>query len=218
MDSSSTPFRPKLRYLLAGMVLAILVLSMWGWYGLHLHDKFFPRRWGESYPGVFRSGQIDPRIIESTLASHNIKTIVCLKEAADDSRANVAEVNAASKLHIIRTCIPMYGNGYGSLDNYALAIETIEKSRLHGDPVLVHCGAGTHRTGGVLASYKVLVLGVDPQVCLNEMMQYNFNSDQNRVLVPFLNQQMKALAQELVKRGVISAVPAPLPQLPASAP
>src|SRR5258708_1153735 len=73
------------RNVLLGMLVVTIGLGLWGWYGLHLKDKFFPRRWGKALPGVYRSGQIDARIIKATLEKYKIQQIVCLKEESDNS-------------------------------------------------------------------------------------------------------------------------------------
>ena len=106
------------------------------------------------------------------------------------------------------------GDGTGDIARYADAIETIAKCRAEGKPVLVHCAAGSQRTGGVVASFRVLVLKQDPKDAVAEMARYDWDPVEDVDLLAFVNGHMPKLAEMLVERGVIEEVPNPLPLLP----
>ena len=120
---------------------------------------------------------------------------------------------AAAKLGIERLIFPLSGNGTGDINNYAKAIAAICEAQEKEKPVLVHCAAGVQRTGGVIATYRLLVEKKDTPFVLAEMMHYGWNPRRNVHLLPYLNSNMAKLAKLLQQMGVIDDVPASLPQL-----
>ena len=76
----------------------------------------------------------------------------------------------------------------------------------------MHCAAGSYRTGGVIASYRMLIEGKAPDEAWAEMEQYSWNSD-IPILPEYLNSHMGELTEKLLQLGVIDSVPDPLPVL-----
>ena len=74
----------------------------------------------------------------------------------------------------------------------------------------MHCAAGSYRTGGVIASYRMLIEGKAPDEAWAEMERYSWNSD-NPILPEYLNSHMGELTEKLLQLGVIESVPDPLP-------
>ena len=131
-------------------------------------------------------------------------------EAPDDPN-QAAEKQAAQELGIERVRFPLHGDGLGDIHNYALAVAALAK---RGDrTALVHCAAGSQRTGGVIAMYRVLVEKGSPQDAWAEMARYGWSPEKDHVLLEFLNENMGELAGQLQKMGVIAKVPDPLPLL-----
>lgn len=199
------------------IVLALLVLlvvgGVIGWHKL-VRDRIYPRRLGVVTPAlIYRSGQIDQGLIESTLRDRHIHTIVDLTGYEADDADNLAEVAAAERLGIEHIRLPMKGDGVGSVERYAQAVAQLDHAARSGQPVLVHCSAGTQRTGGVVASYRLLVQHQDPQTVLVEMQRYDWDPQEDHTLSHFLNENLPAIADALVERGVIDHAPDPMPRL-----
>ena len=109
----------------------------------------------------------------------------------------------------------MSGNGTGDIGDYAKAVAAIYRAQQENKPVLVHCAAGTHRTGGVIAAYRLLIQHKDADAVRAEMMQYGFNPNKHTNLRMFLNNNMMAIAEKLKAMGVIDKVPASIPAIKA---
>ena len=77
--------------------------------------------------------------------------------------------------------------------------------------MLVHCAAGSQRTGGVFAAYRTLVQGMAPEQAIAEMQKFDWDPDKDQVLLDYLNENIGHIAQQLVLAGVIGQVPSPLP-------
>ncbi|MBT3898454.1 MAG: hypothetical protein HOF32_07210, partial [Gammaproteobacteria bacterium] len=82
--------------------------------------------------------------------------------------------------------------------------------------VLVHCSAGSQRTGGVIAMYRLLVQKQPVLPILEEMEQYDWDAKDDRVLSIYLDKNIDILAERLVSLSVIEAVPSHLPSFVAT--
>jgi protein tyrosine phosphatase (PTP) superfamily phosphohydrolase (DUF442 family) len=105
---------------------------------------------------------------------------------------------------------PLVGDGTGDWREYARAVTAIVRAKEAGRPVLVHCYAGSQRTGGTIALYRLLVRRDDPRAVVNELPRYAWRPDRDRVLLEYLDAHLPEIATELVARGVIeSAIEVP---------
>ena len=81
-----------------------------------------------------------------------------------------------------------------------------------GKAVLVHCAAGSQRTGGVIALWRVLRDGWTVEQALHEMEAFDWDPDDDRELVDYLDTNMPELVSRLAALKVIETIPDPLPR------
>ncbi len=212
-DHAPRPRKSIARLLLTfGVIVAVIGGGIWVWEEV-LEDRLIAKRFGVVVPGsIYRSGQLSPTLVRKTLAKHDIDLVVHLGVHDPRNKAHVAERAAVEALGIERRLFPLQGDGTGDIDNYAQAIAAIVAARDAGRKVLVHCAAGSYRTGGVIASYRMLIEGKAPDEAWAEMERYSWNSD-NPILPEYLNSHMGELTEKLLQMGVINSVPDPLPVL-----
>lgn len=196
-------------------VIAFLALAVSvGVWNQWIKYRIIPKRWGIVQSGaIYRSGQLHPALIERVLRANQIQVIVDLTTDRNPDAFQLAEANAAKRLGIEHCHYPLKGDGTGDIRHYAAAIARIHQATLSNQPVLVHCAAGSQRTGGIIASYRLFVEHASPQDVIKEMEQYDWDPEKNRVLIEYLNTQLPTLARLLTENGVISEPPAPLPYL-----
>lgn len=175
--------------------------------------RFKPRRFGVVEAGaIYRSGQIHEALIEDVLREHGIRVIVDLAEDKPGGEHAAAERAAAKRLGIRKVDLKgLRGDAVGPIASYAEALEAIVRAREAGEPVLVHCEAGSQRTGAAVAWYRMLIQGWDGARAHEETTDYQRWHSKNEKLVPFVNANMQALAAMLVARGILERVPDPLP-------
>jgi protein tyrosine/serine phosphatase len=197
------------------IVLAVILIggSIWLWHDV-IRDRVIPKRWGCVEQGaIYRSGVLSAALIERTLKKNDIQVIVSLTGEKPDDPDHIAEMRTAEKLGIELHRFGLGGDGTGDIEHYAQAIAAIVKAKQEGKPVQVHCAAGTQRTGGVVACYRLLVLGDPKEDVLREMRAYDWDPKGNPKLIPYVNENMHTLSTRLVELGVIESVPDPLPLL-----
>ena len=186
------------------------------WNGM-FRDRIVPKRWGVVVPGrVYRSGQLSEHLVERQLLEHRIKTVVDLQSIDPACPGQAAELDAARRNGVEIVRCPLAGDGTGDIRQYAEAIATIDRCERVGRPVLVHCAAGSQRTGGVVAAYRILVRRESPEAAYSELREYGWDPRKDRKLIEYVNGQMAELARLLAERDVIECVPDPLPALPSS--
>lgn len=194
-------------------IAILLLISAWAW-NRFIQDRFFPRRFGTVEQGlIYRSGRLYSGLVEETIKKYHIAKIIDLTGTGLDNRDKRAEVDASLALGVELVQLPLDGDGGGDIRRYAEAIWQIYDATVHEKPVLVHCAAGSQRTGGVIAAYRLLVQHRLPAEVYNEMMRYDWSPDKDQGLLSYLNQNMSVLAKLLVEKGVLSSIPKPLPQL-----
>lgn len=195
--------------------MALLLVSGWVLWIQFGKDLTFPRNFSAVESGlVYRSGRLSVTTAESALRDNNIGAVVSLISDNDKPEDALPMKQAVELLGIQRVVFPMNGNGIATPERYALAVEAMVEATKQGRPVLVHCNAGAQRTGGVVATYQMLVRQVDPRLAMREMVLRGHDRERNPRLVPWLNENMGTIATILARQGVIDRVPSPLPQLP----
>lgn len=197
--------------LILGIVAAVIGggIGLWEWV---LEERFVPKRFGvveEAH--LYRSGQISRFLIEDTLAKHEIDVVIDLTGFDENDPDQVTETSAIETLGIDGRRFPMRGDGTGKLENVINAVTAIHESQTRGDKVLVHCAAGTQRTGHVLSAYLLLVRDRAGSEVWREMTRYDWDPDKDKEWPRMLNENMPEIANALVERGVIAEVPSPLP-------
>lgn len=185
------------------LVLLALIAGGVIWWYAGLRNYFIPDNFGVVEPGkIYRSAQIHRRILRQTLLDNNIKVIVDLSQ--EDSPDAQAEKQIAADLGVERIAIAgLGGKGVGDPDAYPEALRAIVDANRKGKAVLVHCQSGAQRTGGVIATYRMLVQGRDEAQAFEEAKQFHFRPSQNPHLVPFVEQHLREWKAKLEAEHVV---------------
>ena len=193
----------------------IIVVAAVAWHKV-VEDLVIPKKFGVVEPGsIYRSGQISFALMEKVLTKYGIKRIVALTGEKKDDIDVKTEIETARKLGIELLRYPMAGNGTANDPNlYVHAVIALDESVKEHKPVLVHCAAGAQRTGGVVAVYRLLIQGKQPDEVIAEMKKYGHDPQDNPALFAYLNENMATFAQKLYENKVIEEIPAKLPKLP----
>jgi len=161
---ASEPVRRRLAA--AALLIAAATLAGVAW-DKAVKDHLFPKRFSEVTPDqIYRSGRLTPGATRRVVEAHDIRTEVDLggwdQGSVDERRAALT----ADELGITRHTLRLYGDATGDPNRYvdALRIMTDPASQ----PVLVHCAAGTERTGALVAFYRHIIEGVDLEQALAE--------------------------------------------------
>ena len=199
-----------------GMRLALgaLALGLVGLLGFDaLEHEIRPKKLVEVEPGLYRSGQISPRLIRDVLEEHRIGQVVWMLHYDASKSSHRAEKQALDELGIPFGNYQLRGDGTGKITRYADAIAAIARARRAGIPVLVHCAAGARRSAAAVAMYLLLVEGRAHDEVYRELDRFGGRPVAESPLLAYLNDHMEELAELLVQRGVIERAPDPLPLL-----
>ena len=198
----------KLIAIALAMVLSVVLI----WEEV-LEDRVVPKRWGiVEEESIYRSGQLHEALVERTLKNNEIDVVINMNKWRLDKPAQAAEETAVEVLGIESARYPMGGDGTGDPAHYVLAVEHLHRSSEAGQRVLVHCTAGSQRTGAVIALYRTLIQGWSVDEVLDEMEIYDFDRKDDTILLDFLDTHIDDIATQLAARGVLEAVPDPLPK------
>jgi protein-tyrosine phosphatase len=179
-----------------------------------LRDRFIPKRWGVVEEGrVFRSGQLSRHLVKQMFETYHIQSVVDLTYDSQEDLNHAAELAAIAELGIERTLCPLLSDGTGDVHIYAQAVSAVARAARHEKPVLVHCAAGTQRTGGVVALYRLLVQRKPPVIVFEELRKYKYDPTRSPKLLNYLNAHIAEIADDLVRDGTIERVPDPMPRL-----
>jgi protein tyrosine/serine phosphatase len=209
---------PKSSHKRLAAITAIVVIAIGGAFTWEkgLKPRVVARKFGVVEPGsIYRSGQLSRFVVTDVLRENRIGTIIFLSGDRAEQPDVEAEVDAAKQLEIDRYNYPLRGDGTGDIRQYARALQTMVDSQRAFKPVLVHCSAGSQRTGAAIAFYRLLVQNRPSAEVYAELRQWEYDPAHNPKLVPYVNAHMGELARLLVARKVIERVPDRLPTLAA---
>ena len=210
--------RPALRVVpVALVVVAVLAFAVLLWEE-GLKDRATYKNLAQVEPGLWRSGQISAHAIGPALRRVGPDLIISLSpdNLANPANHNAAEARAARVAGVRREHVDLRGDGTGDPREYVDALTLIADARARGDTVLVHCWAGSERTGGVVALWRVLFRGEKPAVAVREMSDHGHDVEEGP-LIDYLNRHLPDIAAALVERGVLDRLPDPPPEFPRTA-
>lgn len=203
--------RPILLAIAATALIATTGVAAWSF---GIRDRFVPKRFGVVIPDkLYRSGQISRQLIGSVIDRYHIGTVVDLNGYDEKDPDQKAELAISESKGVNHRCFPLKGNGTGKIERYADAVATIVESERKGIPVLVHCYAGTQRTGGCLSFYRLLVRRDAPASVYQDLGRYGWDAANDQILVDYVNSNMRTMAELLVERHVLDRVPDEIPRL-----
>lgn len=200
-------------------ILAVVLVAVVAVAGLLLwrnviRDRVIVKRFGVVVPGqIYRSGQISPFLISDVLESNGIRCVIDLQGDDPNNPHQPDEVAAIQRLGIRRVLAPLIGDGTGDPQQYVHAVRQIVECQRNGEPVLVHCYAGSQRTGGVIAAYRLLVENRPVDEVLAEMRAFGWAPERDRVLLDYLNTHLPEIANDLDRDGTVRRVSGKLPTL-----
>ena len=179
------PSRPKVRWLLRGLLLVALAAGL-AWFGHYRYWRQNLRRFEVVRPGVlYRSGQPSRRGMQNLVEDYGLKTILCLRREEPRLRLGMffeigepgggEEGEEAAALGVRYQRWPLGNEVYWPW----LTGPQLEKFyRLFDDPsnfpVLIHCAEGRHRTGTFVALFRMEYDRWDAERALAEMYSFDF--------------------------------------------
>ncbi len=207
------PKSPKLAHIVLVVLAVLMVAGGISWWSRNKYE-YVPKRFGVVVPGkIYRSGQLTERMLRKTLPKHGVTTIVDLQLNDFQDELLQGEMRFAAENGIRHFRFGLGGDGTGDVDRYVDAVATLIECERTNQPVLVHCAAGTQRTGGTVACYRLLVEGADPEAVVAELKEYEWEPEGDQELVDYLNANLPYIAEQLVKRGSLDRVPDNIPRL-----
>lgn len=196
-----------LRGVLAAVGVVVVTAGLAaGWrYGVapNLHAK----RFGEVVPGkLYRSGESTMAAIQDAVASNHIKTIIDLGAYKVDSPDERREQALADALHVTRYRFPLEGDATGNPNYYVQALKIMTDPQ--AQPVLVHCSAGTQRTGAAVMLYRHIIEGKSFDQTYAEANTFGHDANDNPRLLLMLADWSGAIEQAFKTDSAIPGVPA----------
>lgn len=186
--------------------------ALGGWYfRFGVRDHVIAKNFGVVREGaLYRSGELTPATFRLVHERHAIRTIVDLGAWEEGSREDRLAQRTAESLGITRYRFDLEGDATGNPNWYAHALRIMLEPA--NQPVLVHCGAGSERTGCTFILFRHMVEGVPIEEGYAEAQQFKHRPSRN----PKLRQVLEAWAgpiEDAVRRGglVEGAEPIPTP-------
>ncbi|MBL9148708.1 MAG: dual specificity protein phosphatase family protein [Phycisphaerae bacterium] len=195
----------------AAIVAAVIGACVGLWFGV-LRDRIVAKRLGPVTATIYRSGQLSEYVVGPVLSSRGIQHILDLNQLDEDDPGRVKEYEVAKELNVAISNFPLIGDGTGDVGVYTDAVAALIEADRTGVITLVHCSAGTQRTGGVVAAFRMLYQGWTPEAALDEARQYDWK-DEDRPMAQYLAEHLPEIRKRLIDRGAL-APSAPNPVMP----
>lgn len=154
---ASPPARPASaarRWWIAGALAATLVVvgTVAAW------SNFHPKNFGIVQEGrIYRSGELTPSAMSRVVHDYHIQTVIDLGAYPENSGEEARARRVAKALGVTRYVLRLEGDATGNPNYYVQALHLINDPA--NQPVLVHCSAGTQRTGCLVMLQRHIVEG-----------------------------------------------------------
>lgn len=195
---------------LLGVVGAALLV--W-FYVAGVRPNLVPKNFGVVEAGkLYRAGELTTAAMRKVVEQHGIRTIVDLGAYGEGTRADARAAAVADALGVERYRFHLHGDATGNPNNYvqALAIMTDPAKQ----PVLVHCGAGSERTGCAVVLYRAIEQRASVPESYPETFDFKHRDEQN----PWLRRMLETWGIKILRAHAAGvqipgeeALPEPVP-------
>ncbi len=169
-----------------------------------VRPRVFPKRFGEVVENeIFRSGRIHEDIYSSVLKDNEIDVIISFTERKPNHDWQLHEIEIAKDLDIPIYRFPLRGDGTGNPAEYQKALVKLKQEENAGKKILLHCAAGTNRTGGAVFLYRTIFEGITDSKAISEMKLYDFSVNDNEHLIPYLKDIRPSVESALRQEGLL---------------
>jgi len=175
---------------------AAIVLAATGGIVAAQWRDILPKRFGVVAEGkVYRSGELTPKAMRTIVEKYKIKTMIDLGAdepgTPDDRRAQRTADALGVTRFVFRDASAgvgpdgkpanvLIGDATGNPNAYVQALRIMTDPSRH--PVLVHCGAGTQRTGCAIILYRHIIEGLPTADAFPEAARFDHDPAKNPLL------------------------------------
>jgi protein tyrosine/serine phosphatase len=151
------------------LAAVIVVVGVGGF--VWLRENALPKRFDVVVEGrLYRCGEVAPEQLKRVASDYGIRTVLSLLNP--DAPESIAERQAAERLGLRWINVPLPGDGTSTpADRERIKAVLFDPAAA---PLLVHCAAGTNRTGLAIGLYRIHQQGWSVEQVLEEMRRYGF--------------------------------------------
>lgn len=165
--------------------------------------NLFPHNFGVVEPGkIYRSGRLTPAALERAAHKYGLKTIIDFGAYDPGSDRERREERTARALGIKRHVLRLEGDGTGNPNQYVEALRLMTDPE--NQPVLVHCSAGTQRTGCAVVLFRHIVQGLPVSEGYKEATRYDHDWGDNPWMMIMVAEYGDEIARAYREGGWIS--------------
>lgn len=184
----------------------------WGVFDAAIKPNVFPKRFGVVEEGrIYRSGELTPAAMRLVHDSRGIKTVVDLGAYEPGSVEERRAERTATLLGMKRVVLRLEGDATGNPNNYVEALRIMTDPA--AQPVLVHCSAGTQRTGCAVAMFRMIEEGKTFDEALVEAKRYDHDPLDNPKLTEMIEKWEPSVAEAFRRGGQIPGIEAAVPRV-----
>jgi len=183
------------------IVAGVVALGAWAWVG-NIAPNLYPKNFGVVDEGaVYRAGRLTPEAIREIVEARGVRTIVDLGAHEAGSPGERREDRTALALGVTLHRFPLFGDGRGDPNQYVRALRVMTDPA--AQPVLVHCAAGSERTGVAVALYRLIVENATLESAMDEAREYRHDPAGNPHVRAMVETWREAVGAALRDGGTI---------------
>jgi tyrosine-protein phosphatase SIW14 len=177
-------------------------------YAKLVRPNIVPKNFGVVDEGkLYRSGELTPSATKLVVDQNHIRTIVDLGAYDIDPAGERVAERTAKSLGVERRVFRLNGDGTGNPNAYVEALRIITDPAKQ--PVLVHCSAGSERTGTCVILYREIVQSAkwnSPEL-LEEARRFKHDPARNPRMAPYLEEWGRQIESAFKSGAAIEGQP-----------
>ncbi len=156
-------------------------------YAKVIRPQVVPKNFGVVQEGtLYRSGDLTPAATRRVVEERHVRTIIDLGAYDGDVVGERIASQTAEALGVERRVFRLEGDGTGNPNAYVEALRIMTDPAKQ--PVLVHCSAGSQRTGACVLLYREIVQGRPIPGEMEEAYAHGHDPRRNTRMKPYLEE------------------------------